>query len=207
MKWSPGFAYALGLLASDGSLSKDGRHIDLTSKNRDQLETFLSCLHLNNVIGVKASGKNKISYRVQFGDVLFYNFLLSTGFMPAKSKILGELKIPKRYFFDFLRGSFDGDGTFYSYHDPRWKSSFMFYTVFVTASPTHLKWLRESISYRLGIRGHITHDKRRTTYQLKYAKSESIKLLEKLYESKSAPHLKRKYLKVQKALRIVGASI
>lgn len=34
VKWSPKIAYAVGLITTDGSLSKDGRHIDLTSKDR-----------------------------------------------------------------------------------------------------------------------------------------------------------------------------
>ena len=30
-EWSPEFAYAIGLLVTDGSLSKDGRHINFSS--------------------------------------------------------------------------------------------------------------------------------------------------------------------------------
>ena len=37
MKWTSELAYAVGLLTTDGSLSKDGRHIDLTSKDVEQL--------------------------------------------------------------------------------------------------------------------------------------------------------------------------
>ena len=43
-EWNPGLAYAVGLLASDGSLSCDGRHIDLTSIDIDQLENFNKAL-------------------------------------------------------------------------------------------------------------------------------------------------------------------
>jgi len=56
----------------------------------------------------------------------------------------------------FLKGSFDGDGSFYSYWDPRWKSSFMFYTVFIFVSQRHILWLRSQIFEHLGIKGHIT---------------------------------------------------
>jgi len=34
MIWSADFAYAVGLLTTDGSLSIDGRHINLTSKRK-----------------------------------------------------------------------------------------------------------------------------------------------------------------------------
>ena len=134
LNWTPGFAYAIGLLATDGCLSKDGRHIDFTSKDKSQLETFLRCLGIKNKIGHKKSGAGKKCTRVQFGDVVFYRFLLGIGLMLAKSKTMSDLDIPIKYFFDFLSGYFDGDGTFYSYFDPRWKSSYMFYTVFISAS-------------------------------------------------------------------------
>jgi len=83
---------------------------------------------------------SQIAYFVQFTNVKFYKFLLGIGLMPAKSKILKQMRIPNKYFFDFLRGHFDGDGTFYSYWDKRWKSSFMFYLSFASASLAHLVW-------------------------------------------------------------------
>jgi len=35
--WSKELAYVIGLLVTDGCLSKNGRHIDPTSKDREQL--------------------------------------------------------------------------------------------------------------------------------------------------------------------------
>lgn len=202
--WSPRLAYAIGLLATDGCLSSDGRHIDLTSKDKEQLVNFLQCLDLDNKIGRKSSGLGRRAYlRVQFGDVVFYRLLLSIGLTPAKSKTMGIVRIPAKYFFDFLRGSFDGDGTFYSYWDPRWKSSFMFYTVFISASPAHLDWIRQELNARLGVMGHLTHDAEKITHQLKYAKAESLKILRRLYQDKAAVCLTRKRLKIQKALGIL----
>lgn len=204
-KWSPHLAYAIGLLATDGSLSIDGRHFDFTSKDIEQLENLLKCLGIKNKIGWKTSGYGGRKYqRVQFGDVLFYRFLLGIGLSPAKSKTIGALKIPIKYFFDFLRGCHDGDGTFYSYYDPRWKSSFMFYTVFISASPPHIKWIRDMLLKMLNVRGHVTHDSKKEVYQLKYAKHESLKILKKMYYSKTVVCLKRKRLKIYNALRIVG---
>ena len=107
-------AYTVGLIATDGCLSK-GHLIDLTSKDREQLENYIKCLGINNKIGKKDSGQGKTAFRVQFRNVFFYNFLVSLGLSPAKSKTIGVLKIPNKYFFDFLRGSFDGDGCSYSY--------------------------------------------------------------------------------------------
>lgn len=203
IEWSPNFAYAIGLLTTDGCLSGDGRHIELTSKDKEQLKNFMKCLGIKNKIGFKASGySGKKTTRLQFGDVNFYKFLLNIGLMPNKSKILAELDIPEKYFFDFLRGHFDGDGTFYYYWDPRWHSSFMFYLEFISASKKHIDWIRSKLFKFLKIKGHITKDARKSTYQLKYAKSESLKLFSKLYYNKNIICLRRKRLKIERAFKI-----
>jgi intein-encoded DNA endonuclease-like protein len=125
--------------------------------------------------------------------------------MPNKSKLIGKIEVPEEYFFDFLRGSFDGDGSTYSYFDPRWRSSFMFYTAFVSASEKHILWLREEIYKRLMIRGHITGGTRAgVIFQLKYAKADSLKLLRRMYYVREVPCLSRKRLKIEEMLRIVG---
>lgn len=208
INWSPEFAYAIGLITTDGCLSSDGRHFDFTSKDIDQLKTFMKCLGIKNKIGLKTSGFSKKKFtRVQFGDVNFYKFLLGIGLTPRKSKTLGKLEIPKEYFFDFLRGHLDGDGTFYSYWDPRWRSSFMFYTVFISASKAHINWLRSKIFNFLKIKGHISKDGKNVAYNLRYAKNESIKLLHKIYYKKSLASLKRKRLKIEQALSIIGLKL
>lgn len=199
MVWSPDFAYAIGLLAADGNLSNDGRHIDLTSKDIQLLNTFKKCVKLNGVkISTKSDGYSETKYlRIQFSNVRLYRWLLGIGLMPNKSKTISELKIPNKYFFDFLRGCFDGDGYFYSYWDKRWKNSFMFYTVFTSASQTHIQWLRYKIEKFLGIKGHLNRDKGNSLWRLKYAKNESRKLLSKLYYSESLSCSQRKYLKIK----------
>lgn len=204
IRWSPEFAYAIGLLTTDGNLSSDGRHINLISKDKEQLEHFLKCLGIKNKIGIHMSGAGNRAWRAQFGDVQFSTFLLSIGLMPRKSKVLGEIAIPHAHFFDFLRGHFDGDGTFYSYWDPRWRSSFMFYTEFMSASERHIKWLRAEIARRLYIKGHITKSRNNVVYQLKYAKGESLKLLPRLYYDSRVVCLRRKREKIERALSVVG---
>lgn len=202
IKWSPNFAYAMGLLATDGNLSPDGRHIDFTSNDLDQLNNFMNCLGIRMKISHKISGfTHQMSPHVQFGDVLFYQFLVSIGLTPAKSKTIGAIQVPQKYFFDFLRGHFDGDGTFYSYWDPRWRSSFMFYTEFLSASEEHILWLRKTIDNFLHIHGHLNKSRRAgSVFQLKYAKKESLKLLKRMYYNKSVICLKRKKDKIAKAL-------
>lgn len=166
-------------------------------------------MNINYTVGRKSNGplKEKIYYTVQIGDVVFFDFLKSIGLFPNKSKTIAELAIPEEYFLDFLRGSFDGDGCTHSYWDKRWKSSFMFYTIFVSASEKHILWIRAEIFSRIGIRGHITKSKNQACYQLKYAKRESVLLLKRIYYSDTLLHLPRKKLKIDRMLAIVGESL
>ena len=203
IKWRPGFAYAIGLLVSDGCLSKDGRHIDLTSKDKSQLSTFNRCLDINIRIGQKFSSNGSMAYRIQFGDVLFYKFLLSIGLSSAKSKTISNISIPKKYFFDFLRGYFDGDGSSYSFYDSVWKNSYRFYISFASASPKYIEWLRNELKINAGVKGHISRGVRVSAIQLRYSKREAIIIAKKMYYHKGQVYLKRKYLKICKSLSII----
>jgi len=60
LQWSPEFAYAIGLIVTDGNLSPDGRHIAFTSKDRELIDNFQRSLgtHLN--VGMKSSGSSTV---------------------------------------------------------------------------------------------------------------------------------------------------
>jgi len=114
--WSPALAYAVGLIATDGNLSPDGRHLSIPSKDLDLLESLRGCLGLTNSIGRHSSARGHI-HRLQWGDRLFYDWLQSIGLTPAKSLTLGPLAVPDEYFVDFFRGCIDGDGSITTYVD------------------------------------------------------------------------------------------
>ncbi|KKU68891.1 MAG: Intein-containing protein [Parcubacteria group bacterium GW2011_GWA2_47_16] len=206
IKWSPDFAYAIGLIVADGCLYKDGRHLSLTSTDKEQIETFKKCLNLSNKTGIKLSGGGNPAYHVQFGDVLFYQFLVGIGITPAKSNTIGPVSIPEKYFLDFLRGYFDGDGSSYSHYDIIYKNSFRFYISFTSGSRKYLDWLRAKLFQILGVRGYISLNRNNSYTQLKYSKKEAVVISEKMYYSKELPRLKRKYLKIKTSLHIIESS-
>lgn len=104
IEWSPAFAYGLGLIASDGCLSPDGRHINFTSKDLELVQRFLEAFNIQVAVGMKSRGRGapKQYYLVQFSDVLFYNFLLGIGLSSNKSKTIKEINLPPGLFFDFF---------------------------------------------------------------------------------------------------------
>ena len=203
MVWTANLAYVVGLITTDGSLSKDGRHIDFTSKDYDQIKTFAKILKLKNKIGSKYRGEDHSSYchRIQFGNVTFYRWLLKIGLKPNKSKTLGSLKVPSCYFADFLRGHLDGDGYVSSFFGSRWKKSYRLHTTFISASLLHINWLRDSIRKDYNIVGKI--NSHNNAFYLRFAKGKSIQLLKYLYYKKGLPSLERKRSKITQALGII----
>lgn len=202
--WRPNLAYAVGLLVTDGCLSANNA-IDLTSKDKELLKNFSKCLGIRFYIGTKLSGQGKKHLRIQFKNRCFYDFLISIGVTPAKSKTIKKIAVPEKYFFDFLRGCFDGDGSSYSYWDLRWKSSFMFYMSFASASRDFIDWIRKEIKKTIKISGHITEAKGKNMhYQLKYSKYESIALAKQIYRNENDICLTRKKLKIQRTLDMIS---
>ncbi len=204
-KWTDHLAYCVGLLATDGCLYNDGRHIDFTSADLQLVTLFKNLMKLSNKIGYKKGSSGNKSPHIQFGNIGFYKWLLSIGLTPRKSLTLGPLKIPRRFFIDFTRGCFDGDGTIYSYMDPRWANSHMFYISFASASKTFTEWLQKQLINIVGINGHVTtakHEHKHNMYQLRFAKKESLVLVKKMFYNKQVPCLKRKREKIRNILKI-----
>lgn len=196
--WSSELAYACGLMATNGCLYNDGRHMNLTSKDLDQIETFKQCLGLNNRIGWKASGtqKQKKYAQIQFGNAGLYRWLISIGITPRKSKTIGDIAIPDKYFWDYVRGEFDGDGSSYAYWDLRWRSSVSLYINFACASIAHLVWLNGTIERLLDVVGNIRPGS--SVYKLEFSKQKAFILFHAMYYSDILPYLRRKKEKLDR---------
>lgn len=143
---------------------------------------------------------NKKYYQVQFGDVLFYQFLVDLGLHANKSRTLEAINIPKEYLFDFVRGEWDGDGTIYRSQDKRWKNSYVISIAFASASLGFLQWLQTGINAQLDTTGFVKKAVR--GHQLCYAKKDSKKLLQAMFYEEGLPHLQRKFAKAKEIYRI-----
>ncbi|MBI2053541.1 MAG: hypothetical protein HYT41_02230 [Candidatus Sungbacteria bacterium] len=204
--WTPELAYAVGLLVTDGNLSKDGRHITMRSSDKGLLETFRMCLNRKKDKIAQSHNDGyatKPSFRVQFSDVRFYNWLVSIGVKPAKTYTIGTIKIPYYYFRDFLRGHLDGDGTLYTYRDTynvykdKRYSNTRVYMKFISASEAHIQWLHSMIIAHSPVRGVLEikkpyRERRVLMWGVKFSKYESLALLRWLYYKDNLPALERK---------------
>jgi hypothetical protein len=200
-EWSPELAYVVGLIATDGNLSPNGRHLTMTSADIDLLETVRACLGINVSIATVTGGySGNRYYRLQWGDRGFYKWLLATGLMPAKSLKLGPLAIPDGYMPDFVRGCIDGDGSIVTYTDRynTFKSKkYVYERLFVSlvsGSYPFLEWIHATLARLLNLSGGIYERRkgRSTFWLLKYMKNDSIRLLKWLHYSPNVPCLARK---------------
>lgn len=197
--------YVIGFIATDGSLSKDARHISLVSKDRDLLVDIRDALNLENKIGLKSRGgksDKKIYSVLQIGDKRFYNFLLSIGLIPRKSLILGSLEIPNRYFADFLRGVIDGDGNINTWIHPSNGNRQWALRIFSAASDFTC-WLKTRIEDKFSVRGKIHEskgsDRENSIFSLKFGKLAAKVILKKCYY-KHCLALERKFEKARQCL-------
>jgi hypothetical protein len=199
--WSSSLAYAVGLIATDGKLSSDGRHISYTTKDLQLAETYKRALNITNKIGRKSRGGEleKKYLVVQFGDVIFYEFLLAIGLTPHKSKTLGIIKVSARYFFDFLRGCIDGDGSIGTNRHPE-SQHLQLKVRLVSGSYQFLEWIKITTEKR-GLRCSISKSK--SVWVLSYGKDSSVKLLKKMYNRHAdGLFLQRKYESAKPFMRV-----
>jgi hypothetical protein len=148
--------YLVGLIATDGCISSDGRHVSITSADRSHLEAIRRTLMLANTIGrKKRSGFGTgMGYRLQLGSAAFVRALVTRGLTPRKSLTIGPLKVPDDGLVDFLRGVIDGDGSLCTWiHSGNGIRQWAL-RIF-TASPPFAFWLRSRIEHHFQIKGSI----------------------------------------------------
>ena len=78
----------------------------------------------------------------------------SIGLKPAKNRILLKVDVPSNFFADFLRGLFDGDGTFGAFKHPESQHP-QLRLRFASASKQFIRWLQREINKKLNTSGFI----------------------------------------------------
>ena len=169
----------VGLITSDGCLSSDGRHIDITSKDYEFLSKLKDKLGLTNKIGIKNKDRVNQAHYLQFSNKNLYEFLISIGLTPSKSLSLKSLNVPKQSFVDFFRGLIDGDGCIRRWIHPsnnREQWSLRIYS----GSKEFIDWLNNVAEQLLKVRGKM-HKNATNTWVLKYGKMAAQEIAEQCY--------------------------
>lgn len=203
LDWSPRMAYAVGLVATDGCLYRDGRHLNFTSEDEELMCHFLRSIGRDVHYRADATPTGGMVYRVDFSDVLLWRWLFAAGLTPAKSLTLGPLRVPPQYILECARGLMEGDGGIANFTHAATKKAYPNYmyerivVAFNSASRRHLEWLRVQLQpYALGS-GWLTitpPKARRSEFaSLRYGKLAGLRLLPLLYRDQTVPRLTRKW--------------
>jgi hypothetical protein len=111
----------------------------------------------------------------------------------AKSKTLGDINIPKKYFADFLRGCIDGDGNINITRHPE-STHPQLRVRLCSASPNFLIWVKGRIEECFNIKsGWIQSFTKRTIRELTFGKRDAILIFKHIYYPDVESFLNRKY--------------
>jgi len=197
-KWSSEMAYILGFFVADGSLtinSRGSQYIDFCITDKDLLLKIRKALDSNHKIGERrTNNKNhKTVYRLQIGSKRMFNDLLKKGVRVDKTGHEVLPKVPKKYFKDFIRGYFDGDGTVCIIKKIRKDRKNKLYISLMTSFTCLNKNFLVSIRKRLNPimdGGGIYYFG--NAWRLKFSTADSGKLYKFMYNKKDRIFLKRK---------------
>jgi hypothetical protein len=201
LEWTTDLAWVVGLIATDGNLSRKPGRIAIMSNDTGMLELVRQRLGLRAAITPHRGGYGHRCHRIVWSSRRFYDWLLDIGLTPAKSLTLGPLAVPDEYFRDFFRGCVDGDGSILTYVD-RYNTSkhpsyvyTRLYVSMVSASFLFIDWLRAAIQRLAKLSGDVGLRKspgRHDIWRLRYAKRESLALLRWIYYAPDVACLARK---------------
>ena len=195
-KWNTEMAYVLGFIYADGNIICTKRNTwfwSLQINDKDILEEIKKVLNSEHVISKKKIYNNQgQSYRLQVGSKEMCEDLMHLGLTERKSKTILLPKVPKKYFPDFLRGYFDGDGGVWVgfKNKKRIHKIYAISTAFTSGSREFLIALKEVLSEYEILGGSLVQKER--GFDLKYSIGDSLILYKIMYNNTCTLFLKRK---------------
>lgn len=198
-KWAHEMSYVLGYIVADGCIAEDKKRktfiFNITSKDKLHLIKIKRALGSTHKLSEKyGSSGNKVS-QLQIRNSGLTNDLINLGIMPRKSRNLGIIKVPNKYYPDFVRGFFDGDGSVYLYNvnnTPQIKAHF------ISTSPTFLSNLNSRVCASMNIRPKTIHKqidvrgRRMPMYSIHLYIDDCEKLNRFMYSNRPSLYLARK---------------
>ena len=195
-------SYVLGYIVADGciAISKDRKShpftLNITSADLEHLYLLKETLESEHKISKKSQKVDTNGYQLQIRNHIITQDLINLGILPRKTHNLNPIKVPEKYFADFVRGFFDGDGSVYIYNVnkvPQIKAGF------VSSSLSFIAKFNEQLCENLSIPKkaiHQTSDKRMekkmTQYSICFYVDDCKKLAEFMYGNDSILYLLRK---------------
>ncbi len=115
-------AYVLGYITADGCIAisrdqyrKNPFTLNITSAEKAHLFRLRRALGSGHKISKKRGGAQNIAFQLQIRNPNLTADLMDLGTKPRKTYHLDPIWVPDKFFADFVRGFFDGDGSVYIY--------------------------------------------------------------------------------------------
>lgn len=207
-KWSPEMAWVLGVVYTDGYFgvanSKGVRHLYISQKEPELLEKIRSLMHSDHKILIRnQTDKTNKMHFLSFTNKKIYYSLIKLGIMPKKSLILKfPQDMPPECIRHFLRGCWDGDGSFYyEYNDPK-----KIRGDFVSGSHDFIKKYVDNIMKLTKINEIKIYEKhkKKHCFYIKMAPNQTIKLFPVFYDNVATNmFLARKYIKLRRSCELL----
>lgn len=198
-------AYILGLIASDGSVSKKENliAIQLQHEDRNILDKIREITKIERPIeSYIRTGTNHEINSLRNWSAEWKKDLNHYGIIPNKTFILQPPEFLQSEFrIDYIRGYFDGDGSIYSINS----QNRIFFEI-TGASKKVIDWIRNELvnHYHIFLNKELTETLSNGTvmYKIKIGSIEEIKKIYNLFYQDSDLYIKRKYEKFQTLLNI-----
>jgi len=204
-------AYVFGFICADGNIvhtKRDTWFWSLQINDKEILEQIKVVLCSSHVISkrVRSNPKHKQSYRFQVGSKDMCTDLLNLGLTECKSRTILLPEIPQKYFPDFVRGYFDGDGGVWAGFKNRHRKHkiYAISAYFTSGSKRFLISLKDVLS-KSGLLGGSLVEKERG-FDLKYSINDSLILYKIMYNKGCRLFLKRKRDKFESYIKQCGRS-
>ncbi len=196
-------AYVLGFFAADGYITvnkRKGQFWCIQITDQEILENIKKVVQSEHKISKRLPIKpnESIKYRIQIGSIEMCDDLRKLGFSERKTKSLAVPNVPDRYFSDFVRGYFDGDGNIWMgeiHKDRKRKNRYIVLKLYFTSCS--LDFLRELHTrlYFFGLTGGCIYTSKKKQFsRLQYSTTNALKLYNFMYNGlgKSELFLRRK---------------
>lgn len=185
--WNNNSAYVIGFFAADGCVEPNLNRIscELSMKDYNHLLNIKNLMNSENPICIK---KTRYSCGLYIHNKKMVNDIISKGIIPNKTTRIKLPKVPSEFMRDFIRGYFDGDGSFYIDKN-RSKSTYSF-----LGNINFINEL-EKVFEKIGCSKKIPsiHNVRSTNcYRIRYSSKEDLKKIYSFMYYPNCFHLTRK---------------
>ena len=180
-------AYVLGFFSADGYMTvnrRGGQFWCIQITDGEILRQIKKTIKSDHKISIRFSknSNEKDLYRLQIGSIEMCDDLRKLGLGERKTKNLAIPNVPKKYFLDFVRGYFDGDGhVWVGYINKKRKTkTLIIQTGFTSCSGDFLEVMRCRLEY-FGINKGVISNRDKNYFRLTYSVAGALNLYKFMY--------------------------